>query len=81
MAATPVVEGFDVIEDHEFCGVFCGWDEFAKTFGFECGNEALSERIVIGVAAAAHAGSDAMPRELLAKGAACVLDAAIAVMD
>ncbi len=80
VGAVGVVEGFDVVEGHEFGGGSGGWDGLAKAFGFERGHEAFGQGVVVGVAAAAHAGRDAMAIELLTKGAAGVLHATIAVI-
>ena len=51
------MEGFDVIEDHEFGGIFGGRDR-VEAFGFKRGDEAFRQSIVVRVAAAAHAGGD-----------------------
>ena len=81
MTAARVIEGLDVIEDQEPGGSFRGWDPAGEAFGFERGDEALGERIVVGVGAAAHAGGDAVSREPIAESAASVLDPAIAMVN
>ena len=59
MPAAAVVEAFDVVEGHELGGGFGGWDRVAKAFGFERGDKAFCQRVVVGIARAAHAGGDA----------------------
>ena len=55
VSATRVIEGFDIVEDHQFGDRF-GWrNRVAEAFGFQRGDEALSQGIVIGIAFAAHA--------------------------
>src|SRR5215218_3326339 len=80
VSATGVIEGLDVIEDHELSGVFGRGNGVPEAFGFEGGDKAFCQGVVIGIAAATHAGGDPMELELVPKGAAGILNAAIAVM-
>ncbi len=58
--AGSVVEGFDVIEDHDD-GMASGfWDESAEAFGLEGGPEGLHSGIVVTVGFAAHGGGCAV---------------------
>ena len=81
MAAVAVVEGLDVVEDHELGGGAGGRDEAAEAFGLEGGDEAFGQRVVVGIALAAHAAGDAPGGGELLEGVGGVLAAAIAVMD
>ena len=81
MPAAAVIEGLDVIEDHKPCGGFGGRDGVVEAFGLEGGDEALGQRVVVGVALAAHAGRDVPGSEPLLERGGGILAAAIAVMD
>ena len=80
VSAAWVIEGFDVIEDHELSRVFGFGDGITEAFGFEGGDKALGQGVVVRIAAATHARGDAMEIELVPKGAAGILNTAIAVM-
>jgi hypothetical protein len=55
--AVLIIAGLNVIEDQESgCGLG-GWDRADEAFGFQRGDEALGQSVVVGVDAAAHAGS------------------------
>ena len=79
VAAVRVVEGFDVIEDHESGGGAGGRDLAGKTFGFERGDEALGEGVVVRIARAAHAAGDTPGGGELREGIGGILHAAITV--
>ena len=81
MAPSAIVEGFDVIKGEEFGFASGGRDIAAEAFGLEGGDKALSERIVIGIGSAAHAGGDVVEAESLLESGAGVLHAAITVMN
>jgi hypothetical protein len=53
----------------------------AEAFGLEGGDEALSQRVVVRVAIATHAGRDASGAEPFLEGGGGILAAAIARMD
>ena len=50
-----VIEGFDVVEDHE-PGLLMSQRLMSEALGLECGKKRLDQRIVITVGLAAHAG-------------------------
>ena len=81
MSAAAVVEGFDEVEGQELgCGAG-GWDGVAKAFGFEGGDEAFCQGVVVGIGRATHAQSDAAGGGELGEGRGSVLDTAIAVVE
>ena len=81
VSATRVIEGFDIVEDPQF-GERFGWrNRVAEAFGFQRGDEALSQGIVIGIAFAAHAWSNAPDFQAMLKGIGGILAAAITVVD
>lgn len=55
VSAMRVVEGFDVIEGHEFGSGSGGRDGVGKAFGFKGGDEAFCQGVIVGVGGAAHA--------------------------
>ena len=62
VSATRVLEGFDVVEDHQFGERFSWRNRVAEAFGFQRGDEAFSQGVVIGIPFAAHAWSNAPGR-------------------
>ena len=80
VTAAAVVECLDIIEGHELCGGACGRDGVAKAFGFEGGDEAFGQGVVVGIGSAAHTEGDAAGGGELGEVRRGVLDAAIAVM-
>ena len=75
VAAVRVVEGLDVIEDQQPGGGARGWHLACKAFGFERGDEAFGQRVVGGIARAAHAAGDARGGGELRKGIGGVMHA------
>ena len=81
VAATAVVKGFDVVEGHELSGGAGGCDGVAEAFGFEGGDEAFCQGVVVGIGRAAHAQRDAADGGEPGEVHGGVLDAAIAVVE
>ena len=81
MEAHGVVEGLDVVEDHEVGLGAGGGDVFAEAFGFEGGPEAFHGGVVVAVAFAAHALGDVAEVEAVTEGFAGVLAASVAVVE
>jgi hypothetical protein len=54
MKTRTVVEGFDVVENHEDSLASGFWDVGAEAFGFESGPKRLHFGVVVTVAFAAH---------------------------
>src|SRR5687768_3347460 len=81
VAAVPVVEALDVVEDHR-PGLAAGCGQLAvEAFGLEGRPEGLHRRVVVAVAAAAHARADTETGELGGEVAAGVLAALVAMVD
>ena len=80
VSAVGIVEGFDVVESQQLGGGAGGWDGVAEAFGFEGGEEAFGQGVVVGIAGAAHAEGQAAGGGELGEGCGGVLAAAIAVM-
>ena len=76
-----VGEGFDGIEDHQACGGSGGRVDAGEAFGLEGGGEAFGQRVVAGVALAAHARGDVPGAQASLEGIGGVLAAAVAVVD
>ena len=47
VTAAAVVEGFDIIEGHQLSGGAGGWDGVTEALGFQRGDEALGEGVVV----------------------------------
>ena len=59
MAATGIVEGFDVVEDSHAGLGMCAECISVKEFGLQSGKEALAHGIVVAVAYGAHGRANA----------------------
>lgn len=81
METHGVVEGFDVVEDHEMSLGSCGWDGGAEALGFQGSPKGLHGGVIVAVALAAHALGDLAKAEALAEGGAGILAAAVAVVE
>ena len=81
VAATGVVEGFDVIEDHQFGSGFCRCDGVGEAFGFQRSDEAFGQGLVVGIGFTAHAGSDVPKIKAVLKSLSSILAAPVAVVD
>jgi hypothetical protein len=81
VSATRVIEGFDIVEDHQFSGGFCRRNRVGEAFGFQRSDEAFSQGVVIRIALAAHAWSDAPGSQAMLEGIGGILAAAITVVD
>ena len=81
VSATRVIEGFDVVKDHQFGDRFSWRNRVAEAFGFQRGDEALSQGVVIGISFATHAWSDAPGPQAMLEGIGGVLASSITVVD
>ena len=81
MASAGVVEAFDVPEDAHACVLACGEAFAFEEFFLEAGEECLGERVVPGVADAAHGEIDSRLLGMAAVGRARILGAVIGVRD
>ena len=79
--ARAIVEGLDVVEDHEFSGGFGGRHTVGEAFGLESSDEAFGQGVVVRISGAAHAGGDAAGAQTILESGGGILAAAIAVMD
>ena len=80
MASGRVVEGFDIVESHQFGGGSSGREGVAEAFGLQRGHEAFGQGVVVGIGGAAHAQGEAAGGGEPGEVRGGVLDAAIAVM-
>ena len=81
VSATRVIEAFDIVEDHQFSGGFSWRNRIAKAFGFQRGDEAFSQGVVIGISFATHAWSDAPGPQAMLEGIGGILASSITVVD
>ena len=68
MPTRPIVDHLDVFEDVLFCFRSYGVVPMAHEFPLQCSEEALDTGVIPAIAAAAHAGHDAMHGERHAEG-------------
>ena len=80
MAALPVVESLDVVEDGCAQLGFIGPGAAVSEVAFECLEERLADGVVVGAAAAAHRLLDAGESAAAAEGEGDVLRALVGVM-
>ena len=76
-----VVEGFDVVESQEFSRGAGGRGDFAEAFGFQRGDEAFCQGVVVRIGRATHVQSDAVGVGESGEVRGGVLDAAIAMVE